>query len=237
MLPEWMQSKENYEPPAGGGSFVVKTIQTLGGIMSRVKIQKGHEKKRALPAIVKLAVLIVLIILTAASRSRLLPLAVAAAVLVYLCTWPPRDLWQILKTAGAAGLFTLILFVPAMIWHPSGIPNHLNVAGRVFLCMAMVCIFNHTTQWNHITSALRRLHVPGLFVFILDITLKYIVLLGNLIQDLLTAMQLRAVGRHDRKYASVGGVMGITFLRGMELNEQMYEAMRCRGFTDDYRGL
>ena len=71
MLPEWMQSKENYEPPAGGGSFVVKTIQTLGGIMSRVKIQKGHEKKRALPAIVKLAVLIVLIILTAAcSRGR-----------------------------------------------------------------------------------------------------------------------------------------------------------------------
>ena len=35
----------------------------------------------------------------------------------------------------------------------------------------------------------------------------------------------------------VGGVMGVVFLRGTEMNRQMYEAMVCRGFTDDYEGL
>ena len=132
---------------------------------------------------------------------------------------------------------TLVLFIPAMLMHPAGIPNNLIVVAKVFLCVTMVTVFNHTTQWNHITLALRKIHVPGIFVFTLDITLKYIVLLGNLMQDLLTSMQLRAVGRHNKKYSSVGGVMGVTFLRGTEMNEQMYEAMRCRGFTDDYKGL
>ena len=54
---------------------------------------------------------------------------------------------------------------------------------------------------------------------------------------MLTAYTLRAVGNHQKKYQTVGGVMGITFLRGTEMSQEMYEAMRCRGFTDDYKGL
>ena len=81
------------------------------------------------------------------------------------------------------------------------------------------------------------LTLPGTVIFIIDITFRYIALLGNLMQELLTAVSLRSVGRNDKKYNSVGGVMGVTFLRGTEMNKEMYEAMQCRGFTDDYEGL
>ena len=74
---------------------------------------------------------------------------------------------------------------------------------------------------------------PGILIFTLDITLKYIVLLGNLLQDLLTAVLLRSVGCNRSKYTSVGGVLGVTFLRGTELNRQMVEAMICRGYTGE----
>ena len=107
----------------------------------------------------------------------------------------------------------------------------------MFVCVGLVNIFNHTTQWNHITKALRTLHIPGVFIFILDITLKYLVLLGSLIEGLLTACSLRSVGKNKKKYQSVGGVMGVTFVRSTEMSQQMYEAMQCRGFTDDYKGL
>ena len=63
------------------------------------------------------------------------------------------------------------------------------------------------------------------------------VLLGGLIVDLLTARELRAVGRDRKKYRSVGGVLGVTFLRSTELSRETWEAMCCRGFTDDYKGL
>jgi cobalt/nickel transport system permease protein len=124
-----------------------------------------------------------------------------------------------------------------MIWNPDGINNNLVLVVKIFLSVEMVTIFNHTTQWNHITAAWRKLHIPGIFIFTVDITLKYIVLLGTLIEDLLTSLSLRAVGKHHKKYRSVGGVMGVTFLRGSEMSREMYEAMRCRGFTDDYKGL
>lgn len=237
MLPEWMRETDHYVPPKDGGTFVVKTIQTIGKIMSRLKIQAGHEKKRHLPVLVKLFAMVLLIIVTSACQNRVVLLGIAAVLLGYLCAWPAKDLWGILKAPMAAAAFTFVMFVPAMLISPAGIPNNLIVVGKVFLCVTMVTIFNHTTQWNHVTLALRKIHVPGIFVFTLDITLKYIVLLGNLMQDLLTSMQLRAVGKHNRKYSSIGGVMGVTFIRGTEMNEQMYEAMRCRGFTDDYRGL
>ena len=139
-----------------------------------------------------------------------------------------------MKAGCGASVLALIILIPAMFIQPSGIRNELLIVIKVFLSISTLSIFNHTTQWNHITGALRKLHIPGIFIFTLDITLKYIVLLGNLITDLLTSLQLRSVGKNNKKYSSIGGVMGVTFVRGTEMNRQMYEAMQCRGFTDDY---
>ena len=237
MLPEWLKEKENYAPPADGGAFAVKTIKALGEALSRLKIQKGHEKGHALPAMVKLIGLVLLILLVSLCRVRLFLLMAAACVQFYLCLWPAEDIWPVIRGSMLAAGLALLLFLPAMLLKPAGISNNLLVIGKVFLSVEMVTIFNHTTQWNHITGALRRLHVPGIFVFTLDITLKYIVLLGELLSSLLTALSLRSVGKNQKKYQSVGGVMGVTFLRSAEMSQQMYEAMQCRGFTDDYKGL
>jgi cobalt/nickel transport system permease protein len=237
MIPDWMKKSDCYVPPKDGGTFAVKTIASLGGIMSRLKVQLGHEKKYALPALFKLAVLVCALLLLSLGQSRLILLAFAAVLQVYLCTWPAKDILNIVRTSAVAAVLAFVLFIPAMIGNPGGISNHLRVVGKVFLSLEMVTIFNHTTQWNHITVALRKLHIPGIFLFTIDIALKYIVLLGTLIQDILTSLRLRSVGKNNKKYQSVGGVMGVTFLRGTEMSREMYEAMRCRGFTDDYKGL
>ena len=161
-------------------------------------------------------------------------MAYAAILLLYFCTWPAGDILNIMKAGCGASVLALIILLPAMFIQPSGIRNELLVVIKVFFSISTLSIFNHTTQWNHITGALRKLHIPGIFIFTLDITLKYIVLLGNLITELLTSLQLRSVGKNNKKYSSIGGVMGVTFVRGTEMNRQMYEAMQCRGFTDDY---
>jgi cobalt/nickel transport system permease protein len=237
MIPEWMKKTENYVPPKDGGTFAVRTIQALGGVMSRLKIQRGHEKKHALPALVKFFLLVASLLVLSLGQDRLILLVFAAVLQVYLCTWPARDILSIWKPSFTASLLAFVLFVPAMFLQPEGISNNLVIVGKVFLSLEMVTIFNHTTQWNHITTALRKLHVPGIFIFTLDITLKYIVLLGTLIEDILTSLTLRSVGKNNKKYQSIGGVMGVTFVRGTEMSQEMYEAMRCRGFTDDYKGL
>ena len=170
-------------------------------------------------------------------KNRMIIMAIAAGVLLYLATWPAKDIWNILKTGLMAAGLTFLFLLFAIISRPEGINNYLRMIEKVFLSVTVLSIFNHTTQWNHITFALRKLHVPGVFIFILDITLKYIVLFGRLITDILTSLQLRSVGKNNKKYNSIGGVMGVTFIRGTEMNKQMYEAMVCRGFSDDYEGL
>lgn len=237
MLPEWMMTDDKYTPQGGSSVFVSKTMAALGRTMARLRVQRGHEKRMHLPASVKIILLLLLIITVSVCRNTVVTLGIAAFVQIYLCTWSARDILSIMRTSVFAGALALILFAPAMVMNPSGAANNLIAVAKVFLSVEMVGIFNHTTQWNHMTAALRKLRVPGIVVFTIDITLKYIVLLGTLINDLLTSMMLRSVGRNHGRRSSLGGVMGVTFVRSSEMSKEMYQAMQCRGFTDDYKGL
>ena len=237
MIPDWMRSGEHRAPPRDGGAFSLRTLRALGGALARLRVQRGRAGRLRIPAVCKLLLLLGLILTLSLARSPLLLLAIAALVLGCVCTLPARELLSVLRPAFGAALLTLVLLLPAMLTRPAGRWNNLLVVGKVFLSLTMVNLFNRRTQWNEITRALRRLHVPGVFVFVLDLTLKYIVLLGELIVELLTARSLRAVGRDRHKYRSVGGVLGVTFLRSTELSRETWEAMVCRGFTDDYKGL
>ena len=237
MIPDWMGKTAPYAPPRGSGAYVLKTIRAIGSAMARLSVQRGQTGRLRLPAAVKLLLLLGLLILIAAVRNRLVLLAVTALLLANLCLLPAAKLAAVLRSAAAAALFALILVLPAMLVRPAARANQLTLVWRVFLSVTALNLFNRSTQWNDVTAALRKLRVPAVFVFLLDLTLKYIVLLGTLLQDLLTALHLRAVGKNGRKYGSVGGVMGVTFLRSAELSRETAEAMRCRGFTDDYKGL
>ena len=237
MIPDWMQSNDGYAAAPGGSTFAVKTIKSIGSAAGRLKFQEGKEKKHALPALLKFILLLLGIIVLSCSFNWLVILAFTAGLLGYLATRSPEAIAGGLKGSGAAALLTFILFLPAMLMHPEGRANNMVVVWKVFLSVQMVSLFNRSTQWNHITRALRRLHIPGIFIFTIDISLKYIVNLGRLISDLLTSYMLRAVGKNNKKYQSVGGIMGVTFLQGTEMSRKMYEAMQCRGFTDDYEGL
>ena len=65
MIPDWMKKNERYVPPKGGGAFAVKTMRSLGKAVGKLIFQQGHEKKHALPALVKFFLLVVSILLLA----------------------------------------------------------------------------------------------------------------------------------------------------------------------------
>lgn len=231
-----MKQAEAYAPPRDGGAFAVRSLRALGGVLARLQVQRGRDGLR-IPSVAKLLLLLFGIVTLSLAQNRLLLLGIAALVLGYVSLLPARTVLAVLRPALGAALLALLLFLPAMLLRPAGAGNNWIMVGKVFLSVTMVSLFNRRTQWNRITGALRTLRVPGVFVFVLDLTLKYVVLLGGLIVDLLTARGLRAVGRDRHKYRSVGGVMGVTLLRASALSRETWEAMVCRGFTDDYKGL
>lgn len=237
MIPEWMKKTEDYVPPADGGAFYYRTLKSLGGIMSRLRLESGREGRFNLPAGVRLLLMIALIILVSVTQNNLVIMAVGAVALVRLALMQAEDIGAVVKAVLVAVIMAVVIFAPAVIMDPARLWNSLRVVAKILISVTLVGIFNRTTQWNHLTAVLRKVHIPGTVIFIIDITFRYIVLLGNLMQELLTAVSLRSIGRNDKKYNSIGGVMGVTFLRGTEMNKEMYEAMQCRGFTDDYEGL
>ena len=232
-----MKKTEDYVPPADGGAFYYRTLKSLGGIMSRLRLESGREGRFSLPAGVKLLLMIALIILVSVTQNDLVIMAVGAVALVRLALMQAEDIGAVVKAVLVAVIMAAVIFAPAVIMDPARLWNSIRVVAKILISVTLVGIFNRTTQWNHLTAVLRKAHIPGTVIFIIDITFRYIVLLGNLMQELLTAVSLRSVGRNDKKYNSIGGVMGVTFLRGTEMNKEMYEAMQCRGFTDDYEGL
>ena len=237
MIPEWMKKIEEYVPPADGGAFYYRTLKALGGIMSRLRLESGREGRFSLPAGVRLLLMIALIILVSVTQKDLVIMAVGAVALVRLALMQAEDIGAVVKAVLVAVIMAAVILAPAVIMDPARLWNSIRVVAKILISVTLVGIFNRTTQWNHLTAVLRKAHIPGTVIFIIDITFRYIVLLGNLMQELLTAVSLRSIGRNDKKYNSVGGVMGVTFLRGTEMNKEMYEAMQCRGFTDDYEGL
>ena len=232
-----MKKGDEYIPSRDNNSFIIKSLKSIGKAMSRIKIQRGHEKEWTFPPLFKLCVTLLGIILVSASQNRIIVMAYAALILLYLCTWPAIDILNIFKSGLIASVIAFVILLPAMTLKTEIICNEIFMVIKVFLSVVTISVFNHTTQWNHVTKALRKIHIPGIFIFTLDITLKYIVLLGNLINDLLIALELRSVGKNNDKYNSLGGVMGVTFVKGTKMSEEMYEAMLCRGFSDDYEGL
>lgn len=52
--------------------------------------------------------------------------------------------------------------------------------------------------------------------------------------EMLYALKLKSIGKNDKKYLSLSGVMGNLFLKSKDMSEEMYSAMECRGFTGEY---
>jgi len=109
------------------------------------------------------------------------------------------------------------------------------ITSKVLATITAVNILSHATRWSYITSALKRFFVPDIFILVLDITIKYIVMLGEFTLNMMYALKLRSVGKNKNKYTSLSGIAGSLFIKSKEMAEDMYAAMECRGFTGEYQ--
>ena len=91
-----------------------------------------------------------------------------------------------------------------------------------------------TTRWDTLARGARILPVPDIFILVLDVSLRYIALLGELTLEMFRALALRSVGKNRDKRGSVAGIAGSVFISSRAMAEDLYAAMACRGFTGVY---
>ncbi|MBP5271592.1 MAG: energy-coupling factor transporter transmembrane protein EcfT [Clostridia bacterium] len=230
-IPTWMTEPEAYSAPKDSDGFLTKSTLTVLGVLSHIRETSQRGLRWASPPVMLLTVL-ALIVLMALSKNMMFSYVVLAEVLIASLFLSGKALSRSMKTSLSAMAFSMLLLLPAVF---SGTPRTmLTVSIKVFISVALLNLVSQTLPFNKITASLKSFRIPDLFIFTLDITLKYIVLLGDVCVNMLNALRLRSVGKNREKGKSVSGILGVTFLKSREMSEEMYGAMTCRGFEGEY---
>jgi cobalt/nickel transport system permease protein len=200
---------------------------------------------------VKIVAILPLIVISALTRmlwviAALFVVAVAVALLsrVPLHTLVKR-VWLSVLT------FTGIISVPALFVTPGRTIYNLPPPGLAItepgLRAAMYLIMRAETAatfsvllvlctpWNKLLKALRVLRLPIVLVVMLGMTYRYIFLLLRNAHDMFRSRKSRTVGRLDggeQRRAAVASA-GVLMSRTLQLSNDVYLAMRSRGFQGE----
>lgn len=231
-MPEWLQHPESYAPPEDKDSFVNKSILSFIGLIAHIKAQDCKPDIFKVNAFFRVLFTLMLVVFVSLSKSFAFIYPIIAYLLVLLSCMPGKDIIKILRNGLVVMLFTGVILLPTIFY--GNTYSIIIIPIKVLVSLIAVSILSYATRWDHITVALKRFRLPDLFIFVLDITLKYIVMLGEFAVELLYALKLRSVGRNKQKYGSLSGVAGTLFIKSRDMAEDMYAAMECRGFTGEY---
>ncbi len=113
-----------------------------------------------------------------------------------------------------------------------GIYRALTFVFRVWICIAAALLLTFTTRFPDIAAGLRRLGVPPLLSSMLLLTYRYVFLFAEEALTMLQAKELRTMRkeRFMERIKGVGRLAGSLLLRAYERGEEVYYAMRLRGF-------
>lgn len=233
VLPSWMCESEAYEPNIDKDGFITKSAQAILGVLAKLKWNAGKDRRFSASPSLKLCYTFLFILLTACSKNYLFSLIMVAGTILALASYPASAMKQILSGTIGAVLFSIFILLLAVFM---GNPQILLTIGtKVFLSVTLIGMLSAGTAWNKLTASLRAFHIPDIFIFTLDITLKYIAVLGEICMEILTSLRLRSIGQNKKKAKAFSGILGISFLKSREMADEMYAAMCCRGFVGEYK--
>ena len=110
---------------------------------------------------------------------------------------------------------------------------------RVATCVSAAVLLFLTTPRDLIFKSLRALEVPKVYVLTLDMCYRYIFLFIGMVKDFYMAKKSRAMKAlplmEEQKW--VGGRVGYTLIKSLDMSEKVHGAMISRGFNGDIKLL
>jgi cobalt/nickel transport system permease protein len=110
---------------------------------------------------------------------------------------------------------------------------------RVATCVSAAVLLFLTTPRDLIFKSLRALEVPMVYVMTFDMCYRYIFLFIGMVKDFYMAKKSRTLKAlpllEEQKW--VGGRVGYTLIKSLDMSERVHKAMISRGFTGDIKLL
>lgn len=233
-MPEWLLNKEDYIPPKSKDAFINKSILSILGVLTKFRLHMEHKvNKFGINAATKVVATLFLILMVSLSRNIEFLIVIGAFLFFMVSLQTVAEIKYILRVSLLAAIFTFIILVPSILMGNKN--NSSIIVFKVLETVTLVSITSCTTRWNDITRVLKLFFIPDIFIFVLDMTMKYIVILGEFALNMLYSLKLRSIGKNKNKSTALSGIIGTMFLKSKEMAEEVYGAMECRGFTGEYK--
>ncbi len=244
-------------------SFAERTVADLhdaiGHAGSADESSKADGLLQRLDPRVKVVGLLSLILAAALAHNIVVVLEVLGLAVVLALVSRVRIVTLATRVWLGALLFSGLIALPAVFITPGQIVGRLPIlrwpvteqglrtaallTARVETAATLSLLLIFTTPWTDVLKALRALRVPAVFVVIVGMTYRYIFLMIETARAMFESRRSRMVGvlagpdRRRLAAASVGVLLGKSF----QLSNEVYLAMRSRGFRgevdtlDDFR--
>jgi cobalt/nickel transport system permease protein len=201
----------------------------------------------------KLATLVLLALAVAAFHTlTAAALALAGALLLASFARPPAR-WFLARLATVGGfLITLVILFPFLLhgegpsWQfgPLAVSAYgarlaLLICLKALAIVTVMLVLLVTAPLDATLKAAQALRMPGVVIYVVLLTYRYLFVLADEWARLRIALRVRGYrNRADRhSYRTVGHVAGTLLVRGSERAERVGQAMRCRGFDGQFRSL
>lgn len=227
-----MKETEAYIPLKDNPSFLEKTSKQLCRLLAKIKRQTAQRRKREVSAALALLLLFVTVFLTVLAQNRSFPFLLLSVMLVFTACYDGACIRAILSQTFAGAAFAMLFTLPAAL---CGNPHPMQtITLKTAVTVMAVALVNHTLYWNQICASISRIPLMDTFLFVFDLTIRYLVSLGRICEQLLEALRLRSVGRNADKKTGMGGILGVTYLKSRRMAQETYQAMQCRGYDGKY---
>lgn len=232
-IPEWLASPENYSPLKQKNTFLKQNRNRLLHLLSLFSTTTDTAPRRFKKnSTVQLLTTFILILLVSLSRDILFIWIIYLYQFFLIALLPRLDMLKTVKRMPINLFFVLLFILPSLLF-----TTELTVfffVFKTFLILTVVSYFINTNTFFDIIIVLKKYHFPDIIIFIIDITIKYLKILSELLYSMTSAMELRSVGVNNHQYQSLSNLFGNLYLKTKNMSLDMYSAMESRGFTGDY---
>ncbi|MFH1223898.1 MAG: energy-coupling factor transporter transmembrane component T [Pseudomonadota bacterium] len=216
------------------GNFIEKNVLSFFGVFSNLRREKTSPSfLSSVNPIVKFLSVLVLVLSVSLSGKLSYVLFIGIIVTVAAAIFPRRELKKILTVAGASVLFAFIIMLPSVFLFKT--TASFFIVLKIAVSVLCVNVFVYSTNPVQITQSLKVLFVPDVIIFIVGITVKHIVIVGDTAVNMLLALKKKTVGEFKTARESMFGLFGVLFIKSKNMSESMYDAMVCRGFNGEYK--
>jgi cobalt/nickel transport system permease protein len=120
-----------------------------------------------------------------------------------------------------------------------GIFSASLLVGRVATSMSLVLLLVLTTPWPALLKALRLVGIPRIYVQTLGMTLRYLAVLVQTVEEMILAKKSRTIHlkRTGTEQSWVAGRVGALFRRSIQLSGEVHLAMVARGYQGEVKIL